>query len=216
MKFDIRLPSKAEVENATKDHSWTLGNQVLYDMCYSHPSQSDPTAIVSKFWLIGRTYSAALERRRTSQEEQLKPGENFYEHRFVPIYIQGGFDAMFTPLYNYEDISEHNIAHIVQVHYSLTKILKEVTRQWKRSLASKYLHFHFPKLFFIYDSQADINLRKYVPQWSRYRLADSSEGDDYYFRFCKGVMLLRETIMSNYRIKLTPRDMDNLLLSWRQ
>lgn len=213
MKSDITLPSKAEVENATKEHSWILGNQVLYDMCHNYPSQSDPTAVVSKFWLIGRAYSAALERRRTSQEEPLRKGENFYDHRFVPVYTQGGFDALFAPLYNYEDITEHNIAHIVQVHCSLTKVLQAVTGQWKRSLASKYLHFHFPKLFFIYDSQADTNLRKYIPQWTRYRIADSSDADKYYLKFCRGVMLLRETIISGYDIKLTPRDMDNLLLA---
>ena len=34
----------------------------------------------------------------------------------------------------------------------------------KRSLASKYLHFHFPKLFFIYDSRACTEIKNYVSE----------------------------------------------------
>lgn len=211
MKFEVKLPSETEVTTAMKDHSWTLGNQVLYDMCRNHPSQSDPTAIVSKFWLIGRAYSAAVERRRTSREKPLLDGENFYDHRLVPVYKQADFDSVFAPLYDYENVSESNLKHIVEIHCTLTQTLKEVTGQWKRSLASKYLHFHFPNLFYIYDSRAESGLGRYIPEWQKQRLP-TGPYDAVYYRFSLAMTALCDEIRSNYGLDLLPRHLDTIVL----
>lgn len=211
MKFEVKLPSETEVTTAMKDHSWTLGNKVLYDMCRNHPSQSDPAAIVSKFWLIGRAYSAAVERRRTSKEKPLSNGENFYDHRLVPVYKQADFDSVFAPLYDYENISESNLKHIVEVHCTLTQTLREITGQWKRSLASKYLHFHFPNLFYIYDSRAESGLGRYVPDWQKQRLSTGSY-DAVYYRFSLAMTALHDEIKSNYSLDLSPRHLDTIVL----
>ena len=40
-----------------------FGNQVLYQMCRDHPGHTDTDVISGKMWLIGRAYSAAIERR---------------------------------------------------------------------------------------------------------------------------------------------------------
>jgi hypothetical protein len=209
-KFDIRLPSEAAVRTAMQDDSWTLGNQVLYDMCRNHPSQSDPMAIVSKFWLIGRAYSAAVERRRTSNEKPLSNGENFYDHRLVPIYQQADFDSVFAPLYGYENISS-NLKHVIEIHCTLTQTLKDVTGQWKRSLASKYLHFHFPNLFYIYDSRAESGLGGYVPQWHKQSLP-TSYSDPVYYKFSLAMTALRDEIKSHYGLALSPRHLDTIVL----
>jgi len=186
---------------------------MLYEFCRTHPSQSDPAAVVSKFWLIGRAYSAAVERRRTSIETPLKPGENFYDDRLAPAYTQAGLDAVFATLHAIDGVTRDNLVHVAEVHNAVADTLQDITHQWKRSLASKYLHFHFPSLVFIYDSLAELSLKQYVPGWSRTRLPESPQYDAHYLKFCRGVMALREAIASEYAIRLTPRALDNLLLT---
>lgn len=207
------LPSEAQIQAAVQGPSWTLGNTVLYEFCRAHPSQSDPAAVISKFWLIGRAYSAAVERRRTSMETPLKPGENFYDHRLAPVYTRAGLDEIFAGLHRFGGVTSDNLVDIAEVHYAVAKTLQGITNQWKRSLASKYLHFHFRDLIFIYDSQAELNLRKYVPGWSRERLPENTRYDSYYLKFCRGVVALREAIATAYEVEMTPRDLDNLLLA---
>lgn len=206
------LPSEAQVHNARKGPSWSLGNKFLYDLCGTHPSQSDPEAVVSKFWLIGRAYSATVERRRTSEEEPLKPGENFYDNRLVPVYTQAGLDEVMTPLNALDSATRENAAVIADAHDKFSRVLKLVNGHMNLSLASKYLHFHRPMLFFIYDSFADESMRKYVPKW-RHKLLQSSPFDDYYLKFCLASIALRDAINAEYHVQLTPRELDNLLLA---
>lgn len=166
-----------------------------------------------QFWLIGRAYSATIERRRTSEEEPFAENENFYDHRFAPIYQEANLDEVFKPLYDYSDINKNTITPILEVHRVLTQTLHKVTKQWKRSLATKYLHFHFPDLIFIYDKRASNTLGKYVPRWWKRELEEDPRYDMYYYRFCLSMMNLRDAIDADYHIKLSPRQLDNLLLS---
>ena len=43
---------------------WEYGNSVLYRMCKEQPEHKDIDVIVGKIWLIGRSYAAAIERRK--------------------------------------------------------------------------------------------------------------------------------------------------------
>ena len=215
MVLQVTVPSKQEIDHVLGNKRWWLGNKVLYDLCKDYPSQTDPEAITAKFWLIGRAYAATVERRRTSKEKPLEKGENFYDHRLVPAYRDHtpNFDELFKPLYAYKTINDDNILDIMKVHNSLTQVLDSITYQWKRSLASKYLHFHFPDLYFIYDSRADNALRnRYVPNWSSVRLPNNSGYDKYYYKFCLGLMGLRDAIQKEHDEILTPRMLDDLLL----
>jgi hypothetical protein len=59
---------------------WNLGNEMLYQLCRNHPDHKSPEVITAKVWLIGRSYAAAIERGRTTEED----GDRFYESRVVP------------------------------------------------------------------------------------------------------------------------------------
>ena len=50
------------------------GNKILYDMCATKPRHDDIDIIVGKIWLIGRSYSAAIERKAGTK---MIPGGNF-------------------------------------------------------------------------------------------------------------------------------------------
>src|SRR5439155_25107965 len=60
-------------------------NHVLYDLCKAHPFHTDDDAIVAKFLLIGRSYSAAAERRKKEggpNQNDSADETRFYEDEF--------------------------------------------------------------------------------------------------------------------------------------
>lgn len=48
---------------------WEYGNSVLYRMCEEEPEHKEIDVIVGKIWLIGRSYAAAIERRKNAVVE---------------------------------------------------------------------------------------------------------------------------------------------------
>jgi len=133
--------TKQEIDEALeKNRVWDLGNRALYDLCSSHPHHKTNEEIIAKVWLIGRAYSAAIERRKNKDLDS--PGDFFYENKVAPAIKNSEIDDWFDLLKNYPT-PENAIA----IHFRLTKLFCDISKLEKRSLASKYLHFHFRKLF---------------------------------------------------------------------
>ena len=63
------------------NHRWEFGNSILYRMCEENPLHNDADVIVGKIWLIGRSYAAAIERRRNADGYQ---GDDFYFDAVAP------------------------------------------------------------------------------------------------------------------------------------
>ncbi|MFO0905737.1 MAG: hypothetical protein U0939_22205 [Pirellulales bacterium] len=79
-------------EHVTKAMGTTpsdLGNQVLYDLRRQYAGHTDEQAVIAKIWLIGRTYAAAIERRRTKSE---LTGDRFYLEEVLPNVRGSGLD----------------------------------------------------------------------------------------------------------------------------
>jgi hypothetical protein len=91
-------------------------------------------------------------------------------------------------------------------------LIKKMTGMGKRSLASKYLHFHKPNLFFIYDSRAINSIRKLTPP-TKTNLRIRTNIDVEYAKFCLRCIKLRDAIKSKFDTHLSPRELDNLLLA---
>jgi len=81
---------------------WSLGNQVLYDLCASHPEHRDDRVILAKVWLIGRAYSAAVERRRTLRDTATM-GDRFYTKVVAPGIAASGIDDWLNGLPPHSD-----------------------------------------------------------------------------------------------------------------
>jgi hypothetical protein len=71
---------------------WDLGNEVLYKLCDDHPGHTANNAIIAKVWLIGRSYAAAIERRREKGEFS---GDEFYVKHVAPCIRSSDIDARF-------------------------------------------------------------------------------------------------------------------------
>lgn len=198
----INLPTKEELEES-KYNNVCIGDKILYDMCHDYPHHRDEDEIHAKLWLIGRSYSAALE--RNSKKVEINT-EAIYENTIKLLITEGNeFDNMIqqlTPIVDYTTMTE-----ALNVHKKLVEHFFKVTSQVKRSLASKYLHFHRRDVFFIFDSTTNIGLNHNVTG----HVKSNGEYDTEYYNFCVKVFALKEKIKEEYNQELNPREMDNLL-----
>ena len=145
-----------QITNAlTAYRIWKFGNEILYRLCADHPAHSEDHVIIAKMWLVGRAYAAAVERRRVNDGLS---SDDFYIERLAPTVRNSEIDTWFQRLR--EDGSRSKWLTL-DVHKRLVDLLKPITKLEKRSFASKYLHFHFPDRFFLYDARAADSVRTY-------------------------------------------------------
>ena len=88
----------------------------------------------------------------------------------------------------------------------------ELTGLEKRSLAAKYLHFHCPDKFFIYDSIAREEIRKYVKKPNKEMLQGLNEYDAEYTDFVCRLLELQQGLLVSNTICYSPRVLDGFLL----
>ena len=197
---------KSLVELSIKPHPWDYLNELLYRLCRENPFHTNREVVLAKIILIGRTYSAALERRRKDPDEE----GDFYIDHAVPRILHSDIDDRFLKLSGIETLSLADLNQVLDVHGKLTHLFFEISGQRKRSLASKYLHFHFPELFFIFDSVARQTVQR---KWrnSEFPEVFSSTQDDEYSTFVYRCLDLREYITTGTGTTLNPRQFDNFL-----
>lgn len=124
------------------------GNDVLYRMCRDAPKHTSIDVVASKLWLIGRSYAAAIERGAE---------KDYHMERMAWLMIREGLDDELRKVETIDYPDHESLGVVLQVHKFLTDLFAKPVEQGgtgvaKRSLASKYLHFHQPKAFFLYDS----------------------------------------------------------------
>lgn len=196
------------VKAAKSESSWSIMNDVLYDLCKQNPSHKDDHVILAKLVLIGRTYAAALERRRDPKEG----ADDFYINVAAPALRGSEIDERLKALPNVNRPTEDVLPTVVSTHKYLVDVFYQLTGQEKRSLASKYLHFHRPSLFFIFDSRAEAAARSWAPEIVRRKIvADVSDGA--YHLFCERCLAIVERAKVVTGAALSPRELDNLLLA---
>lgn len=89
---------------------------------------------------------------------------------------------------------------------------KDVTGLNKRSLASKYLHFHKPELFYIYDSIANAGLSRVMPKYRSRKVSGDTKVDAAYANYSFKLLELQNRINQEFGEQLTPRQLDRILL----
>ena len=204
-KKRMRQITKEDIEFARKPGIWDLGNQVLYDLCRTHPGHRRDDEIVAKIWLIGRSYAASIERRKNAKEI----GDDFYEKKVAPKVRDSEIDSWLDSIGKTE---EPGSARTIEVHKSLTDLFHKITDLDKRSLASKYLHFHRPEVFFMYDSRVKQSITKVVPKLSQIPDIETNTYDPEYKDFARRCVWFRNHIRTSFGETLTLRELDTLLM----
>ena len=114
---------------------------------------------------------------------------------------------------------EKSVESCLKVHWGLMKNINEITGKDKRSFCSKYLHFHLPNYFFIYDSRAASGLTylKTILGLKRSQLTSDTklqaQMDVVYYRFFTSSLLVKKHVEEITGTELVPREFDSLLIS---
>ena len=197
------------VEAAVSQTLWDLGDQVLYDLFRAHPEHKEDQVIIAKIWLLGRAYAAPIERGKTRADPA---GRVFYETALAPAIRNSSIDAWFQEIRN---AAPYDLPVHLEVHRRVMDLFKQISGIERRSLASQYLHFHFPERFFIHHSRAVTALSQLTkrsgPPPEHLGL---NNPDHRYARFFLRAESLRGQLSTLLGRQITPRQLDNVLLSY--
>lgn len=202
-------------QKQTQQNYYKVGNEVLYEMCKKYPHHDDIGVIISKTLLIGRSYSAAIE--RTSKN--VNKGDDYYTDIVGPILLKKAksikldtrLDDLNAKSLDYKDCVEE----VLRLHKQLLEIYVVISGMEKRSLASKYLHFHCPGKVLIYDSRADKAACKLVQRPDVPRERNSTNSSDYdrtYAIFVSRILAIANELEMVMGERPTPRMIDDFLL----
>jgi len=202
---------RKEIENILKNDEWDFGNNLLYDLCSKYPLHNKKEIVIAKILFIGRIYAAAIERRKNKNEDS----DTYYIKKVAPTLIKSRLDHKLNSLNKLRGITEKNVPQILETHYYLSKLFYQISGLNKRSLSSKYLHFHKPNLFFIYDSRAVKALGKLLP---RYKLNEDMKTlltknvDKDYVKFCLKSLVLKSKFEQSLGREISLREYDKILI----
>jgi hypothetical protein len=200
-----------EIEKAMQNNVWNFGNEILYKMCRENFEHTNDQHILAKILFIGRIYATAIERRKTKNNDI---NDNFYIDAVAPAFRKSDIDKYLTQLKSFKSLEIDNLKFALETHYYLTKVINEITELNKRSLVSKYLHFHLPELFFIYDTRAVQALRYFISKVpnSLKPLIELENVDTEYAKFFCKCYALKIGIENQFNLKFSNRHLDNLLI----
>lgn len=199
-----KLPDPSFARSAMAHSAWDFGNEALYTLCASNPTHQRDDIIIAKVWLIGRSYSAAIERRQSNTQVPIV--DQFYETVVAPTIRASQIDSWLASL-----TQDDTIQKTIEIHKQVMDLFADISEMDQRSLASKYLHFHHPERFFIYDSRAQkavSNLTKPIQR----RMPAFTLFDNIYARFCLRCQRLTEALAASLGRTITPRELDKVLL----
>jgi hypothetical protein len=195
-----------------KERIWDLSDKVLYDMCKNHPFHDNPKEIIMKTLIIGRVYSVQLERRKNKDH---LIGDRFYEDMVIPTFMKSRLDEKLINLRT-ENLKPSVFNDVFSVHKSLMDSLHKITEMDKRSFCSKYLHFHLPKLFFLYDSRlcqsVSILSGKITKEQKETFINTRKNYDITYVEFFLKCYNLKEELQNYLNRPLKIRDFDNIMI----
>ena len=209
--MDKLILTKTQINAACQQNVWDFGNAILYILCRENFKHDKIDYIITKVLFIGRIYSAAVERRKNKTSEI---NDNFYISTVAPAFRDSLLDEKLSNLQFLKSGAYKTIIAVLETHYYLTMLLKTITALEKRSFSSKYLHFHLPDLFFIYDSRALKALRLFkikLPNDLK-QIIELENIDLEYTKFYCKCIILKNQIKSDFNIDLTNRQLDNLLI----
>lgn len=181
----MKVPTQQDLDAAAAafERDWGAVDEVLYGICARYPDHSDRRLVTAKIALVGRAYSAGLERQvKPDPGEQAiaKIAKFVLAHSSEIDAIIAALDALHEPL------DGAAMTAIVDQHGRFTTLLRQVTAKqtMPRSFAAKYLHFHRPVLP-IYDSYAAERLSALVPWDAKQIPVGQPPGSDGEYRsFC--------------------------------
>jgi hypothetical protein len=173
--------------------------RALYDLCFMHRHHRRDEVVADKLRLLTRLYA----------DSPSWPAKGFSAeataHNLTRSHVDHWFGAITTA-------EELDVSLLLELHRHLMKVFRDLSDEEARSLASKYLHFHFPELFYVYDTRIATALSLLMHGDCGFlALADF---DPAYGRFHACCRKLTERITPLVGRRLSPRELDRVLRAW--
>ena len=116
------------------EKSGNLNLGVPGDLCQQYPQHDNAHEVVAKIAMIGRAYSASVERRKNAETTS---DRDFYYGYVAPLIVDSDLDKRLDALRKYQTPTTKNLPEILATHLYLQELLKKATEMNKRSFASK-------------------------------------------------------------------------------
>jgi len=215
----MNIWDKKHLTKMIKDSSYlsiyNTSNKILYKMFEDYPENRVKEHIVAKALILGRTYAAAIERRKSKDGLS---NDDFYIQKVTKCFIS---TKMGKDIKKIRSASEElqRASMSLSLHGKLQDSFKPDTKLNKRSFCSKYLHFQLPDDFYLYDTRAANALsrfRKHLPQMKQHLSKFPPYQDNWdktYWSFYRGCYCLSQTIANVLKKNLSKREIDSLLLT---
>ena len=114
----MRLTAKLLHRTLSKDDPWSIGNQVLYDLCLRYPYHAVDAEIVAKIWLIGRAYAASIERGRGKAADSGLSNDRFYTGAVPKALRKSRLDEKLKALAKVRESNASNTGPVLDLRHS--------------------------------------------------------------------------------------------------
>lgn len=172
-------------------------SRALYDLCFLHRDHLRDEIVADKLRLIGRLYAEYGAGLGFSPE--------YSAHRLAKSPV----DHWFASLATAEALDSWLL---LELHKRVMDLFADLPEAVARSLASKYLHFHFPELFCIYDEEV-ARAASLLSEGDGGFLA-MSDFDRAYAQFLAVCRRLADRLAPELGRRLSPRELDRVLRAW--
>lgn len=172
--------------------------RALYELCFLHRHHIRSEIVADKLRMILR-----LCADHGLKVADLSP--EFTAYRLG----QSGVDRWFAGLTTAEQIDPDLV---FEMHKRVMDLFDELPSRQACSLASKYLHFHFPELFYLYDSRVEAAATALGQEECGYLAGGDHDPD--YVRFFACCRKLAESFAPLAGRRPNPRELDRLLRAW--
>jgi hypothetical protein len=175
--------------------------RALYEMCFLHRNHFQDEVVADKLRLIARLFAEGGPVASAFSAEATAHGLG-----------QSGIDRWFGALATAEQI---DAALLLEVHKRVMDVFAAMPEAEARAMAARYLHFHFPELFYIHDSVLERAARSLTEGGACGYLA-LAQHDPAYGRFFACCRRLTERLVPLVGRRLSPRELDRVLRAWAE
>lgn len=172
--------------------------RALYELCFLHRNHFQDEIVADKLRMIVRLCA----------EHGFHVGDfspEFAAHRLG----RSGVDRWFAGIATAEQLDP---ALVFDMHKRVMDVFANLPADQARSLASKYMHFHFPELFYLYDGRVAAAAAELGEGECGYLARGEHDAD--YGRFFACCRKLSERLVGLAGRRLNPRELDRVLRAW--
>jgi hypothetical protein len=172
--------------------------RALYELCFMHRHHLRDDIVADKLRMLVR-----LCAERGIVMDDFSP--EYAAHRLGRADVDRWFGGLATA-------EKLDVALLLEVHKHMMRVFDDLGEVEARSLASKYLHFHFPELFFVFDSRVEAAAIALGEGECGYLAL--YEHDPVYGRYYACARKLVDKMAPLVGRRLSPRELDRVLRAW--